>query len=210
MPEKRPFLLYLRSRLNFTVAGAAAVLLVLSALFLGRWMALAAPLIAALYALFTFLLFNSKKGASQIVEESERDRVVKVRAKIAAAAALRERISVMRVADEGMRKSLEYFLLSSGTYLQKCREVDLYSPRANARIEDALSVLQAFLGEIDQSSTDRRYGIQEGESAQDFSARCMEAVRDAAKDITEWTTQDITGISGRDSVEILEELEGDK
>ena len=210
MSETRPFLLYLRSRLNFRVAGAAAALLILSAVFLGRRFAIAAPVIIALYAAITFLLFHSRSGAGQVVEEGERDRVLKVRAKISAAAALRERISVMRVADEGMRKSLEYFLLASGTYLEKCREADLYSPRANSRMEDVRAVLQAFLGEMDQSSTDTRYGVREGESFAEFSARCTSAVRDAAKDITSWTTQDILGISGRDSVEIMEELEGDK
>ena len=210
MPEKRPFLLYLRSRLNFTVAGAASALLILSGLFLGRWFAFAAPLIVVIYAVFTFLLFYSRKGARQIVEESERDRLSKVRGKIDSSASMRERIAVMRVGDEGMRKSLEYFLLASGTYLQKCRETDLYSPRASARMEDVLGILQAFLGEKDQTSTEKRYGVKDGESFEEFSARCIEAVRDAAKDVTTWTTEDLTGLSGRDSLEIIEEMEGDK
>jgi hypothetical protein len=210
MPERCPFLLYLRSRLNFWVAGTAAAFLILSGVFLGRWFALAAPLIVVLYAASTFVFFYSKRGARQIVEEGERDRLAMVRRKIDGTASLRERLSVLRVADPVMTKTLEYFLLASGTYIEKCRETDLYSPRANAKIEDVQGILQAFLGEMDESSTEKRYGARDGESFEEFSARCVEAVREAASDLTKWTTEDLVGLSARDSLEIMKELEGGK
>jgi hypothetical protein len=210
MPAKRPFLLYLRSRLNLWVGGAAAALLIIAALFVGRWLPFAALTVLAGYAAATVLLFFSRKGAGQIVEESEQDRQKKIREKIQASTVVRDRIAVLRVGDEGMRKSLEYFLLASGTYIEKCRELDLYSPRANARIEDVLGITQAFLGEMDQSSTEKRYGVKDGESFPEFTARCVEAVSAAATDLTRWTTEDLTGLSGRDSLAIIEELEGEK
>jgi hypothetical protein len=210
MPAKRPFLLYLRSGLNMRISAIAAGLIVLSLIFLGPRLFIAALAIIGVYALVTFLLFFSRRGAAEVVQESEEDRLKKAREKIAAYARMREKLSFLRIGDDGMRKALEYFLLQSGTYIEKCREMDLYSPRANKRIEDVQEICQAFLGELDEGSTERRYGVKEGESAEDFKKRSIEAVMHAGSDIRAYITDDLLGVSGEDKLSIIEELEGKK
>jgi hypothetical protein len=210
MPVKHPFLLYLRSRLNLWVSAAAAGLIIAAAVFLGSWLLAAAILVLFAYLVATFLLFFSHRGAREVVEESEQDRMKKVREKIDYYARMREQIAVLRVGDEAMRKSLEYFLLESGAYIEKCRQAGLYSPRANKRIEDALEICQAFLGELDESSTEKRYGVRDGESFEEFAKRSVDAVMAAGSDIKEWTTEDLIGLSAQDRLSIIEELEGKK
>jgi hypothetical protein len=210
MPVKRPFLLYLRSSLNMWIAGAAAGLIVLSLIFLGAKLLIVALAVLGAYALVTLLLFFSRRGAAEVVQESEEDRLKKIREKIASYARMREKLSVVRIGNDEMRKALEYFLLETGSYIEKFKERDLYSPRANKRIEDVAEICQAFLGEMDESSTERRYGVKEGESREDFGKRSVEAVMHAASDIKAYTTDDLLGVSGEDRLSIIEELEGKK
>jgi hypothetical protein len=210
MPVKRPFLLYLRSRLNLGIATAGAAVIIISGIFLGPWSLGAVLLVIAAYVLTTAILIFSRKGAEEIVEESEQDRKKLVTEKIETHAALRERIAVIRIADEPMRKALEYFLLESGMYIEKCRELALYSPRANKRIEDVLEICQAFLGELDESSIEKRYGVKDGESFEVFRGRSVAAVTEAASDIKSWIAEDLAGVSREDRLSIIEEWEGKK
>jgi hypothetical protein len=208
MPVKRPFVAYLRSRLNLWIAGAAVLLIVLSGLALGPWALAGVLVVLAGYAVVTLLLFFSGRGAREIVEEGDEARRKKVREKIAAAAALRERISVLRIADPAMAKAIEYFLLVSGTYIDACRERDLYSPQANKRMEDVREICQVFLGEMDEGATGGRYGVQDGESPEEMRRRSVEAVMEASADVKGRITEDLEGVSREDRLAIIEELEG--
>ncbi len=208
MPVKRPFLLYLRSRLNLWVAGAAALLIVISGLFLGPWALGGVLVAAAAYAVATLLLFFSRRGAEQIVGETEQARRKKIREKIGACAQLRDRVSYLRIGDPEMQKAVEYFLLVSGSYLEKCRELDLYSPQANKRMEDVLEICQGYLGELDESSSEKRYGVQDGESMEEFGRRSVDAIKEAAADIRDRITEDLEGVSREDRLAIIEEIEG--
>lgn len=208
MAVKRPFRLYLRSRLNVGVSLATAAAVLSAAVFFHRFLPAVILTVAAVYALATFLLFFSRKGARQIVEESEQDRVKKIKEKITAIARVRDRLAALRIKDETMRKGLEFFLLSSGAYIEKCRELGLYSPRANKRIEDAEEICQVFLSGMDEDSTEKRYGVTDGDSFEDLARRSVEALRQAAMDIRAWTEEDLVGLSEEDRLSIIEELEG--
>ncbi len=208
MPVKRPGLGYLRSRLNLWVAGAAALLIVISGLFLGPWAVGGVLLAIAAYAVATLLLFFSRRGAEQIVGETEQARRKKIREKIDAFARLRDRVSYLRIGDPEMQKAVEYFLLVSGSYIEKCRELDLYSAQANKRMEDVLEICQAYLGELDESSSERRYGVKDGESMEDFGRRSVEDIKEAATDIRDRIAEDLEGVSREDRLAIIEEIEG--
>jgi hypothetical protein len=208
MPVKRPFRVYLRSRLNLWISAAAAALIIIAGLTLGPW-ALGGALIAvAAYAVVTLLLFFSRRGAETIVGEGEQARKKKIAEKIAAYTGLRDRVSFLRVGDPDMLKAVEYFLLVSGSYLEKCRELGLYSPQANKRMDDVLEICQAYLGELDEDSSDRRYGVQDGESIEEFKRRTLEGITEASADIKKCQTEELEGVSRQDRLAIIEELEG--
>jgi hypothetical protein len=234
MPVKKPFLLYLRSRLNSVLFGVTAALVVLSLLFLRPYALL--PIIVVLlgYCAITGALFFSRRGAREVVAESEEDRLKKVRNKIDASAALRERISVLRMGDDRMARAIEFFLQESGSYLEKCRELSSYSPLANERIERVLEICQVFLGELDEAATSRRYGvraeggtpahdvrIERGTSPYNVPAetaapsanpgeRFAQDIMECARVIKERTTEDLLGLSGEARLAIMKELEAKK
>jgi len=114
------------------------------------------------WAGLTVALFFSRRGAREIVAESDEGRRKMMQEKIRHFADVRERISVLRLGDERMAKAIEYFLLESGSYLQKCRELSLISPFANERIERVLEICQVYLGERDESATEKRYQAAQG------------------------------------------------
>ncbi len=223
MPVKNPFLLYLRSRLNSVLSISAASLVLLSLLFLRPHALVPISVILLAYVALTFALFFSRRGAREVVAESEEDRLKKIRQKIDALAETRERVAVLRIGDHRMAKAIEYFLQESGSYLEKCRELSRYSPLANERIERVLEICQVFLGERDEAATARRYDVsaESGLPARDMPAEPGGAAADPgeqlARDITdcagvirERMTEDLLGLSGEARLAIMKELENNK
>jgi hypothetical protein len=211
MPVKKPFRLYLRSRLNIGLSIGAAALVVLSIVLLRPFFIVPFLVILLAYAATTTLIFFSRTGAKEVVEERDEDQLKKTRQKIDGYAAIRERISVLRLGDERMARAVEYFLQESGAYLEKCRELASYSPLANKRIERVLEICQVFLGEIDESATGRRYGVQkEGDPPADAGERFARDITECAGVIKQRTTEDLLGLSGEQRLSIMKELEEKK
>jgi hypothetical protein len=211
MPVQRPFLLYLRSRLNLVLSITCGSLIVLSVLFLRPYSLLPILAIIIAWAVLTGALFFSRRGAREVVAEGEEDRLKKVREKIEGSTAIRDRISVLRLGDERVAKAVEYFLLESGSYLEKCRELSSYSPLANERIERVLEICQVFLGERDESATGRRYEVpSEGDPKTDPAEGFARDIVACATVIKERATEDLLGVSGKERLAIMKELEEKK
>jgi hypothetical protein len=221
MPVHHPFLLFLRSRLHLGLASGAGILLLAALLFLRPFAIIPILVVLTVYAALTGALFFSRRGAREVVAEQDEDRARKVREKIAAISAVRERISVLRIGDEGMARAIELFLQESGSYLDKCRELVTYSPLANERIERVRDICQVYLGEKDEEATDRRYGLAEAglaEPALVESGRADPAdpaslardIRDCATVIRGRVTEDLLGTSGVERLAIMKELEEKK
>ncbi len=208
MAVQKPFLLYLRSRLN-----VAVVLVSLAALAAGLafFRGNALPVlgtVAALYAAATALLFLSRRGAGAVVAEADRDRAAADRKKIDEAAAVRQRIAVLRLGDEELRLTVENFLLVSGQYLEKARAAGAWSPQAHDRIRQVLEICQVWLGEKDESSTEKRYGTPDGDENADVHGRSIAAIRECAAAIRKDTLNDLAGLDGTEKLGIIEEMEG--
>ena len=206
MPIQRPFLLYLRSRLHLAIAASAAGLVVLSALFLRPRALVPIVVILAIYAVLTGALFFTRRGAREVVAENDEDRLKMVRQKITKYEQVRDRISVLRLGSEEMGRAVELFLQESGSYLEKCRQLSAYSPLANERIERVLEICQVYLGERDEEATGRRYGVPgtpDGAPAQSLAKDIVEC----AAVIKQRTTEDLLGMSGKERLQIMKELE---
>ncbi|HYW83470.1 MAG TPA: hypothetical protein VFB30_09460 [Spirochaetia bacterium] len=212
MPVKNPFLLYMRSRLNFVLSIAAASLVVLSLLLLRPYALVPIVVILLAYAALTGALFFSRRGAREVVAENDEDRRKEITRKIEASAGTRERIAVLRIGDERMAKAIEYFLQESGSYLEKCREISSYSPLANERIERVLEICQVFLGERDDAATAKRYGADARSEpiSADPGEQLARDIMECARIIKERTTEDLLGLSGEERLAIMKELENNK
>jgi len=221
MPTKNPLLLFVRSRLFAALAAAGAALVVLALIFLRPYALLPILGVIIVWLAVSTALFFSRRGAQEIVQESEEDRLSRIRKKIAGFEELRERISVLRIPDEKVSKAIEYFLLESGTYLEKCRELSLYSPLANERIERVLEICQVYLGEKDEQSTARRYepeaesgadsaaGAGTGAAAGDPASRYAHDIMECTTVIKQRVVEDLLGVSDSQRLAIAQELDKD-
>lgn len=210
MAVHKPFFLYLRSRLNATVAVASLAVLAAGLLFFRGRGLLVVGGTATLYVLVTALLFFSRRGAVTVVAEADEDRAAANRRKLDEAAAARNRIAVLRLGDEELRLAVENLLLVSGQYLEKARGSGTWSPQANDRIRQALEVCQIYLGEKDESSTEKRYGTPDGDEDADVRGRSIAAIRECAAAIRRHTLNDLVGLDGTEQLGIIEEMEGKK
>lgn len=208
MAVKKPFLLYLRSRLNITVLVVSLAALAAGlALFRGNALPVLGA-VAVLYAAVSALLFLSRRGAGVVVAEADRDRAAADRKKIEEAAAVRQRIAVLRFGDDDLRLAVENFLLVSGQYLDKARAAGAWSPRAHERIRQVLEICQVWLAESDESSTEKRYGTPDGDENADVHGRSIAAIRECAAAIRKDTLNDLAGLDGTEQLGIIEEMEG--
>jgi hypothetical protein len=165
------------------------------------------------YAAVTGILFFSRRGAREIVNEEDENQAKKTRDKIQKYATIRDQISVMRLGDERMARAVEYFLQESGTYLEKCRELSLYSPLANERIERVQEICQVFLGESDESATARVYAVEAptvSDPGADPGARYAQDITECAAEIRKRIVEDLIGQSGEERLNIMKELEEKK
>jgi hypothetical protein len=210
MPVQRPFLLYLRSRLNLGLSAGGALLIILSLVFLRPFAVVPVLVILLAWVGLTIALFFSRRGAREVVAESDEDRRKVMQEKIRHFTDIRERISVLRLGDERMARAIEYFLLESGSYLQKCRELSLISPRANERIERVLDICQVYLGDRDESATEKRYHAPQGEDQGDPAESLARDIIECGNVIKARTTEDLLGISGGERLAIMKELEEKK
>jgi len=206
MPIQRPFLLYLRSRFHLAIAFSAAGLIVLSVAFLRSRALLPALVVLVVYALLTGALFFTRRGAAEVVQESDQDRRRAIEQKIATYAAIRERIAVLRLGSDVMGHAVELFLQESGSYLEKCRQMGAYSPLANERIERVREICQVFLGERDEEATGKRYGLPGSADAAPAETLARDVV-ECAEVIRQRVTEDLLGTSGVERLRIMNELE---
>ncbi len=207
MSTQGPFRLYFRSRLNALIAAGCGVVLV-AALVLFRGNAGAAIGGAVVvYAAVTAVVFYSRRGAKAVVAERDQDTRSANLAKVAEAAKLRERLAVMRLGDEEVRKAVELVLLTSGQYLEKARETGMFSPRASDAIRRALEICQAFVGELDEQSTEHRYAVADGDEGADMRGRSIEALKGCAVEIRARSLEDLGGVDGTEKLSIIEDLE---
>jgi hypothetical protein len=166
--------------------------------------------VVILYVILTGAFFFTRRGAREVVAESEEDRLKTVRQKITHYASLRERISVLRLGDEQISRAVELFLQESGSYLDKCRELDSYSPLANERIERVLEICQVFLGERDESATGKRYGLPGSGGEQAPAGKFAQDTMECAFVVRQRITEDLLGVSGEERLSIMKELEEKK
>jgi hypothetical protein len=198
---------YLKSPLNIFISISAVGAVIVCLVLLRGITRIIVPLgIVPVYLIISALLLFSKRGATEIVSVKENEKLLEIRQTIDKYSGVRERISFLRLGDRDIRKAVEYFLLVSGTYLEKCRELSTYSPQANSGIDEALTVCQLYLEELDESSTEKRYSIEDKEEFTGFKQKTLEHIMSLARTIKEKTTEDLAGLSRKDRFTVMEEL----
>jgi hypothetical protein len=207
MKMKKLLHYYLRSKINIFLSLFFVAAAVTSGFFLQGLLRIVIPLGCVFtYIIASGLLLFSRRGAQEIVSVKDEDRLRRTEQTIARYENMRVRMSVLRVGDTDVRKAIEYFLLISGTYLEKCRELKSYSPAANHALEEALAVCQLYLEELDESSTEKRYAVHDKEDFTTYKQKTIKNIKALSQTIKEKMTQDLEGLSRQERFEVMEEL----
>ncbi|MBN1699607.1 MAG: hypothetical protein JW881_18955 [Spirochaetales bacterium] len=207
MNKKNLLLLYARSNLNIVLSLSTVVLIVVSISVFTGLLRIFMPLIIFFFYIFiSFFILLGRRGAQEILSEADEDRRRHVGKVITRYREMRDRISFLRIGNEEIGKTLEYFLLVSGNYLNKCRELSTYSPQANAKIEEVLGVCQNYLEEYDQQLTGKRYGIEDNDNLDEYTAKTVDIIRKAGECIEENIEEELVGLTRKEKMEIIEEM----
>lgn len=210
MKSKNPITLYFRSNLNISLLVITVLLSVFAVYVLADFLKIIVPLsIVFFYLAISVYFISSKRGVKEIIRENEEDRLHELEETITEYNDIRDTVSYLRINDKDIRKSIEYFLLVSGNYLNKCRELKTYSPEANNEIEEVLKICQIYLEELDETATEEQYGIRDNEDFTDYKKRTIASISNACNIIKDKTSTELSGLTRKEQMDIIEEIDNE-
>ncbi|MBN2444238.1 MAG: hypothetical protein JXJ04_22950 [Spirochaetales bacterium] len=207
MSKKNTILLYGRSTLNLIISIITVGLIASSMLLFKDAFRIIVPVVIFFsYLVITIKILSSKHGAKEILIEQEEDRINKVNKIITQYREMRDRIAFLRIGDEEVKKAINFFLLISGNYFNKCKELLTYSPEANRKIEEILELCQIYLEEYDEEITEIKFNMEDDDRVEQYKERTVKAIFDAAEIIKNKMKDDFSGITRSEKFEIIEEM----
>lgn len=171
---------YLRSPLAIASAGTALLLGAIGLFLLGGSALLGLLGGAALWLAFSAVAVQTRIGAASVVAVRDADEGRRTLEAVEAAVRARETMARLRLPDPEVAAKLEYLVQASGEYLESARRAGSHSPQADARIADSLDIVNLYLKELDEASTERRYGLPDADPFADAKARVLAALLDNA------------------------------
>ncbi|MBP7262538.1 MAG: hypothetical protein KBB32_00025 [Spirochaetia bacterium] len=138
-------------------------------------------------------------GAGPKAAQSERERAdwKKAQAYLAGADAMARRLSSVRMPDPELRPLVELLGMRARAYMEAARREKTRDPKAEDAIAEGLDVINLYLRELDDASTERRYELADDDRVPEAQARVAGLLRDKAAQL-ERATEDISGRLHRD------------
>jgi hypothetical protein len=112
----------------------------------------------------------------------------------------------MRLADPAVAAARDLLVIEAGRLVEDCGRARTYDPEAVQAVIDAPALVDAWLREADESSTERRFGMADANPFPEAAARTAEALRAKAALVSARRAQAIGELSGADRIAIEEEL----
>lgn len=189
--------------LGSLVAGPLAGLLA-SSLGLG---AAASLLVALGLPLLLFVLgLATGAGPKAAAREAERALAARAREKLEAVSLARRRLAALRLAEPSVAAARDLLVLEAGRYLEEAQAGASYDPAAGAALEESLGLVDAWLREADESSSERRFGQADAHPFPEAAARVAASLRDKAAVVARGRDAVASGPAGNDRLAIEEEL----
>lgn len=197
---------YLRSPLGIggIFAGALGAAALLIAGVSPFW---ALPAGLALAALSGGLALVFGLGPKQAVAEREGAMALANRERIAQTLRTREALACTRIADEKVAAAVQLVVLTAGEYIEACKKESSDDPIADAALADAKEIVDIFLKEKDEASTEKRFGLEDQDPFADARERVVAALKEKALVLRERRIQIDGGLSAADKMSVREEIE---
>ncbi|HOX48491.1 MAG TPA: hypothetical protein PLG14_04830 [Spirochaetales bacterium] len=185
------------------VAGPLAGLLGLS---LGLGAVASALLALGLPALLFALGLATGAGPKAAAREAERSLAAKAKERLEAVSLARTRLAALRLAEPSVAAARDLLVLEAGRYLEAALAGGAYDPAAGAAVEESLALVDAWLKEADESSSERRFGQADAHPFPEAAARVSAALKDKAAVVARGRDSVQSVPTGPDLLAIEEEL----
>jgi hypothetical protein len=153
-------------------------------------------------------------GPRAAVREEERRDLLRAKARLGEARDARERLAALRIASEMVAEARDLVVLEAGRFIEEAERPAprgghpraAYDPESIAAIEEALSLVDAWQREADESASERRFHSADAHAFPESEARVAEALRREASALVSGRDRLAGSPSAPDVVSIEEEL----
>ena len=146
---------------------------------------------ATLVTVFIVALYSGF-GPRFAAAERERRLWAAGKERLAKASAEQKRLATLRVPDPAVKKLVDLVALRSGMFLRACDTARQRDPLAEAAITQSLELVDLYLKELDDASTERRYDLPDDDPFADAVQRVSAALVEKAA-LLEKARMDIEG-----------------
>jgi len=198
--------LYLKSPLGIG-SGFGGIALAVSGMALGLPAAAALAAAAGLVALVGIGSAISGWGSRQAVEERDAALRRLYLERLSKAKETRDRLTRLRTPDAEVAEAVSLVVLAAGEYLEAGRIRSLDDPLADEAIEASLDIVDLFMAEMNESSVEKRFRLEDADPFDSASARVVSALRERAGLLRERRIQMEGGLPAKDRMAVREELQ---
>jgi hypothetical protein len=145
-------------------------------------------------------------GQRAAVAEIQRSDAEKARSRLAQAAEARKRLASLRLAEPEVAVARDLVVLEAGRLVEDCGRLGTYDPEAVQAVLDSVELVDAWLKEADENSTERRFSMSEAHPFPEAASRAAQALREKAALIAKGRAESTDEIPGADRIAIEEEL----
>lgn len=149
---------YARSNTNIILSGILLGIIAVTVIFK---LPVTVPVIAGfIYIAAGTVIFFSRRGAREIVNEKEEDRAEQNQRKIAEAEELLEKLTALRIPPGAVKDRTSYLLVHAGRSLAHQKRQNVFLPKTAAALDNTVKAIGSYLNELDSISLERRYGSE--------------------------------------------------
>jgi len=155
-------------------------------------------------------------GPRAAAREGERRDLLRAKARLGDARDARERLAALRIASEQVAEARDLVVLEAGRFIEEAgRSASpgagghpraAYDPASIEAIEEALSLVDAWQREADESASERRFRSADAHVFPESEARVVEALKREASALVEGRDRLAESLCAPDVVSIEEEL----
>ena len=161
--------------------------------------------LASFAAVFVLALYSGL-GPRFAAAEGERRQWAATKEHHAAARAGQKRLASLRVPDPAVKALVDLAAMQAGMYLSACDKARQRNPLAEDAIAECLELVDLYLKELDDASTERRYALADNDAFADAQERVSAALRDKAAVLEKARLDMEGGLHREDRMAIKEQL----
>jgi hypothetical protein len=165
-------------------------------------------LVSGLTSLGAVFMLATYSGLGPRFAAAERDRRHWAASKeyLAVARSRQRRLASLRVPDPAVKSLVDLVAMQAGMFLGACEKAGQRDPLGEDAIAECIELVDLFLKELDDASTERRYKLPDNDPFADAKERISVALRDKASVLEKARLDMEGGLHREDRMAIKEQL----